>query len=996
MAFTPSASAFALPLPQWQQPPSRRVAKYESKKRKNHYDTGEEDSDSQNSDNDGETTDAVSDLGLTDPSVILPAEQAHQYRVAGLPFHEELPGGQFPHGPVKEKNRRPNNNTAIHKQLSALSPPVYVPQSPAHQGNLRLHHLAVLTTVLHRCLLECDYIRAGRAWGLILREQFGGRSIDVRTEDRWGIGAEILLRRDRQMSDRLRDDGSTGDRGTGSSTFSKLLFTRKGFEDAKTYYMELITRYPHMSSAPNATSALHFWPAMFGLWIYVTHEESVVARNALDDEDVEIENSDYNDWLEEHRRLTSEVREKELAEATKIAASMDNTMSSPPYSDSPELLELRAMVSLWMADLVISSLPSGGSDEEEYGGDHDLSSVDYSDDIMSRSLPDSIEARQARHEAHSKRQQELATSHELMAKARQKRQELSSKFQRLHIEDNVHNTEIASNSKQALAEQARVEVPETALIAPVPISANGRAPIERYGSPFLRDQAPAEKQVYRDAFDTDVEGIDESTIAATSVLGGDEVPLQYRLSPAIHAINNANAITNGNGNPNAAVQFQAQSHHSPSPSPSPQRRLRAGRRANDAKWYEGLGDRALKSAGFDLDELDDISQLTSTAGDDEQSNDTDDQRFVSRYRGGEEPLSRRLQNFWSASRRAYEPTVTREHVEPSKPQSHLPVAAATKPLAASARKVTLQRSMTATPRTRFSPPKPSLLDQLDLTPTRRSPGLTRTHSRKERGGERERKHERERERERERDRENDTIRPTTSFRDRDDNEEGLGLFTNSNLGHTNLDESLQSLNVFDMTNFDDLENDSSMNDPFSRRASMRRIEPEIGAGNQITKKRPRDLEPDYPPEILATKTFTELQAEPFDHTPTLPPIPPKTQTPKPKSTQDPSQIAKAPEQLPTEDQITYLLRLNPQEQNAYFSTLSLDEWESCGDSLIDEFGKLMGKMKDLRCERRATAKIFEDEIKRRHEVVEEQSQEITGKFEEMRAGGAEVLRGRSP
>jgi hypothetical protein len=57
---------------------------------------------------------------------------------------------------------------------------------------------------------------------------------------------------------------------------------------------------------------------------------------------------------------------------------------------------------------------------------------------------------------------------------------------------------------------------------------------------------------------------------------------------------------------------------------------------------------------------------------------------------------------------------------------------------------------------------------------------------------------------------------------------------------------------------------------------------------------------------------------------------------------------------------------------------------------------MMVKMKDLRHARRKTAAVFEAEVRRRHEMVEEQSTEITGKFEEMRAGGAEVLRGRSP
>ncbi|KAL4917298.1 extracellular mutant protein 11-domain-containing protein [Aspergillus aurantiobrunneus] len=896
MALLPSASAFSLPVPLWQQDPSLRVTRYGSRKRKKQYDIGEDESDDDNGD-DGETTDAVSDIGLTNPSIILSPEEAGQYRVAGLAFDEELPGGQFPHGPVKERNRK----------LSTLSPPVYVPQSAAHQGNLRLHHLAVLTSVLHRCLLERDYIRAGRAWGLLIREQFKGKPIDVRTEDRWGIGAEILLRRDYQMSGEAPERRMTGNKGPlGLDTFPKLLFTKKGFEDAINYYETLITQYPYQKSAPDAISALHFYPAMFGLWIYVAQEESAAARRALeerdpaslregwDDEDAMFDDDGRDDWWENYQRLTAKIREQELAEAQMISVRMDESLTSPPYSDSPELLELRGMVSQWVADLLVSSLPSGDSNDNEVEDTYGIGIVDGDNDVfMSATRPDNVEARQERRAAMEKREMEIVKSKEFMDKAQQRRQGENRQHQPLANDTSIQ-------SRRAIAEQARVEVPQTTLVAPIPISTNRQAPIDRYGSPFP-DQGPTENV-----------GIDESTIAATSVIGGDEIP--YRLSPAIHA----NASTT------------AQQQLPPQPSPSPPRKLRTARR-----------DRALKSAGFDSDELDDTSQLTSTAGDDEQ------------YRAAEEPLSRRLQNFWSA--------------KPSKPQSFIPVAsAAPKPVPASSRKVNLTRSMTTTPRTRFSPPKPSLLDQLDITPTRRSPGVNRTNSRKER------------KRERERERENEASKTADDFlRDTD---EGLGLFRDiNNNNHTRADDGLQSLNVFDMTNFDDLENDSSMNDPFSRRTSIRRV----GTDTPHTKK--RHLEPDYPPEILCTKTFSELQAEPFDHTPT-----PKAS----KSAKETKQIS--PEKGTEEDKISFLLRLSEQERAEYFAKLSLNEWEECGDLLIEQFSRMMSKMKDLRHARRKTAAVFEAEIKRRHEMVEEQSAEITGKFEEMRAGGAEVLRGRSP
>lgn len=445
MAFAPSVSAFSLPLPLWQQDPSVRVAKYESRKRRNQYDTGEDESD--NNGDDGETTDAVSEFGPTNPSVTLSPEEVGQYRVAGLPFDEELPGGHFPHGPAKERNLKVNDRHSIEKQLSNLSPPLYAPQSAARQGNLRLHHLSVLTSVLHRCLLDGDYIRAGKAWGLLIREQFRGQPIDVRSEGRWGIGAEILLRKDHQISSRVSEGTLTdGDGNHGPGAFSRLLFTRKGFEDAKEYYETLIIQHPYQKHAPNAIDALHFYPAMFGLWVYVTQEESVAARGDLEDrdpaslreawedEDANSENGSRDDWQEKYQRLAAGVRAKELAEAYRISARMDGLLTSPPYSDSPELLELRGMVSLWIADLLISSLPSGDSVDEDEVNYTGMGNVDDDNDVfMSTAKPDNVEARQERRAAMEKRELEIAKSKEYMDKAQQRKRGVASKMQDLHI-----------------------------------------------------------------------------------------------------------------------------------------------------------------------------------------------------------------------------------------------------------------------------------------------------------------------------------------------------------------------------------------------------------------------------------------------------------------------------------------------------------------------------------------------------------------------------------
>ncbi|BAE65028.1 unnamed protein product [Aspergillus oryzae RIB40] len=350
---------------------------------------------------------------------------------------KELPGGHFPHGPAKDERASNRGKDNVMKGLSSLTPPIYPPQSAAYQGNLRLQHIAVLSSILHRCLLNRDYVRAGRAWGLILREEFRGNPIDVRVEGRWGIGAEILLRRDRQLSD-ITSGSARSVRNGQKTEASKLCFTREGFEAAKQYYERLIIQYPFRKTAPDFTSSLHFYPAMFGLWVYVTQEESNAARQDIwnrqevapkedpDDAASDPESSDGSS--QETQSLVADIRAIELHEAQKIAARMDEVLVSPPYSDSPELLELRGMVSLWIGDLFMSSLAHRVEDNDGFD-DNDLTAGE--------DFQNSIQARREQRLADEKRQSEVEKAHDLFEKAKQRGKGMTSTLEDLHIDDNA-------------------------------------------------------------------------------------------------------------------------------------------------------------------------------------------------------------------------------------------------------------------------------------------------------------------------------------------------------------------------------------------------------------------------------------------------------------------------------------------------------------------------------------------------------------------------------
>lgn len=419
-------SQFSLPLPSWLQTPSVRTAEYERRSKRRR--TSELDSEGEVPD-DGDTTDTSAagsrhainlDDDETDTAtdglrrslrnnITLTPNEAHQYRIAGLSPDQPLPQGKFPHVPPKGKHGAKDSlGKFLAESTASVSDPVYVPQSAAYRVNdIHLKHLLMLTTVLHRCLMEGEYTRAARAFGLLIREKYKGIMIDVRYSVRWGIGAEVLLRKGTGADAPDRDEGK-----------KSLPFTRKGFTQAKEYYEQMIVRHPFSKIAPpHAISAVHFYPAMFGLWIYVTQAESNTGRtNIMDHYENSSAGSDDEDASERREMfkkscLVADVRAQELSEAHQIAKRMDSVLSSPPYSDSPHLLEMRGMVSLWIGDLLVSSLrPSDPSAME----------IDYGFEGMRR-------------EAYKQRELEWAKSRELLTKAKERGKGVVSDFGDLHF-----------------------------------------------------------------------------------------------------------------------------------------------------------------------------------------------------------------------------------------------------------------------------------------------------------------------------------------------------------------------------------------------------------------------------------------------------------------------------------------------------------------------------------------------------------------------------------
>ena len=318
-----SSNLFALPVGTWQAArpigaPPRLTGK---RKRNPHGTPGRDDVetlDAERSEAHGGTS-LNANHGSRRPPILTP-DDIYQYSVAGQPQDDHLPANNFPHASGRVPRSKLKN--------TFLEGNTKDPFTTARSSRITLkqQHLAVITAILHRCIVERDFNRASRALGLILRDEHNGHPVDIRTHGRWGIGAEILLRKGQSQYDT-----------------STPVITRSGFELARRYYERLAIEHPFVRNYPNAFDERDFYLALLGLWIYVAHEDAKRIRETANDHE---DNRDASETID-----LSSGYQNELAEARQIAHRMDDLMISPLYSQNTEFMRLRAMVALWLADL---------------------------------------------------------------------------------------------------------------------------------------------------------------------------------------------------------------------------------------------------------------------------------------------------------------------------------------------------------------------------------------------------------------------------------------------------------------------------------------------------------------------------------------------------------------------------------------------------------------------------------------------------------------------
>jgi hypothetical protein len=291
----------------------------------------------------------------------LAASEIAQLRVAGLlpDDGERLPPAPFPHAPGRVS--RDHYGPAKVQEEMARSPSCLYALNATSKGDAVLGQRAAqkktqlnnLSTLMHRCLLEGDYARAGRAWGMILRTQVvGGRPVDPRNHGRWGIGAEIALRRKQQASDGKQHESRSTEVGK---------FSEEGFALAREYYDRLLIQYPHRRTQPHAIDNRTFYVPMFSLWIYEVCEKSKRARLQLQEAAASRSRSSRSisvdsvsgEKPDDSRAKEDAIQLEELTQAMEIAGRLDQVMASPPFDKQTSLIQLRGNVCLWVSDLII-------------------------------------------------------------------------------------------------------------------------------------------------------------------------------------------------------------------------------------------------------------------------------------------------------------------------------------------------------------------------------------------------------------------------------------------------------------------------------------------------------------------------------------------------------------------------------------------------------------------------------------------------------------------
>ena len=148
------------------------------------------------------------------------------------------------------------------------------------------------------------------------------------------------------------------------------------------------------------------------------------------------------------------------------------------------------------------------------------------------------------------------------------------------------------------------------------------------------------------------------------------------------------------------------------------------------------------------------------------------------------------------------------------------------------------------------------------------------------------------------------------------------------------------------------------------------------ATSPASKKRRLSL--DYDDHALHSMSYSDLKKEVFDY--------------------DPARVAIQAAAVPTgeclEDKLAYYKTKDENAQHHFFTQVSVQEWETCGDWFLQQFSLVVNEMRSRRHAKRKLVADFEAEIADREKTVRSKVESIDRTLNELKKDGEVMMKGR--
>ncbi|KAL8745078.1 MAG: hypothetical protein Q9190_002750 [Brigantiaea leucoxantha] len=153
----------------------------------------------------------------------------------------------------------------------------------------------------------------------------------------------------------------------------------------------------------------------------------------------------------------------------------------------------------------------------------------------------------------------------------------------------------------------------------------------------------------------------------------------------------------------------------------------------------------------------------------------------------------------------------------------------------------------------------------------------------------------------------------------------------------------------------------------------------------VTSARPERLVSDYSTHELSKMTYEQLREEPFDNAPRA----------------QQNYLLPLSDSISLEEKLQALFQLKGKEdelrrqQQEFFSSLPIDQYEECGDLLVQKFASLISKYTSARQRRRKLVRELEEEIGVRDTFVSDRRNRLQADLNRLKKGGEDVISGKA-